>query len=340
MLRRAAARCGPRIALATAGAGVVAGASSLANCKSTPDGLTQLRSKNFPLVEHCHGKARVRVLRVRRYEDKDTVQEYTVDTRLFSPVYSQVFTDQNNEGLVATDTQKNTVYIIAQRSSATNPEAYAIDLAKHLLNEYPTLTAVEVDVKEDLWRRVETKGVLHEHGFVRDAPEKATAKVRLTRDAPNKPQVKSGITSLTVLKTTQSGFTGYLHDQYTLLPDTTERCLATEMHLEWTYTDGKAPPCYAAVRSAVRSTMLDSFFGPAQGGVYSASLQATIYDAGCLVLTAAPHVSSISISTPNIHMIPFHQLKDLTGKPFSDDVYVSTSDPAGSIFCKVARDSF
>jgi hypothetical protein len=54
------------------------------------------------------------------------------------------------------------------------------------------------------------------------------------------------------------------------------------------------------------------------------------------VLSAAMRVDKISIFTPNIHMIPFHALKSL-GEEFSDDVYVATSEPCGTIFCTVAR---
>ena len=48
---------------------------------------------------------------------------------------------------------------------------------------------------------------------------------------------------------------------------------------------------YEAVRKTVRERLLYGFFGPPKGGVFSISLQATIYDAGCLALAAAPSVS-------------------------------------------------
>ena len=114
----------------------------------------------------------------------------------------------------------------------------------------------------------------------------------------------------------------------------------------WTYNAGKdkagkpAKVDYANVRKTLREELQRGFFGPAKGGVYSASLQATIYDAGCLVLKALPPVSTISIYTPNMHMIPFYQLKQLggqTAQPFADDVFVATSDPAGTIYCTVSR---
>ena len=325
-------------------AAAASSASSVSDCSSSkPDGLRRLRSptdsSSFSLAEHYHGKKSVRVLRVRRAPGKhDTVQEYTVATRLFSPMYSKVYTQEDNKGLVATDTQKNTVYVVAQKSSATTPEGFGLDLAKHLLSEYQMLTAVEVDVSEDLWQRATVDGEAHEHGFLRTAPEKATASIRITREYPDDPEVTSGVSGLVVLKTTQSGFTDYLKDKYTLLPDTTERCLATSMNLEWHYSRGytKTDIDYAAVRDELRTQMLKAFYGPATGGVYSASLQATIYDAGCLVLKALPAVKDISIFTPNIHMIPFHPLEKL-GDGFKDDVYVATSEPAGTIHCMVSR---
>jgi urate oxidase len=143
----------------------------------------------------------------------DTVQEYTVKTRLYAPKYETVFTKEENKDLVATDTQKNTVYLVAKRSSATSPEAFGVDLCRHFLKEYPMLSAVEVEVEEDQWMRHQTAEGWHEHGFLRMSPEKASARVRLTRADRNKPSVVSGISGLTVLKTTQSGFEDYLQDK-------------------------------------------------------------------------------------------------------------------------------
>ncbi len=311
--------------------------------RSNPKGQTQLRSTDFRLRDHHHGKARVRVLRVRADGTRHEAHEYTVATRLFSQAYADVFTRESNDRLVATDTQKNTVYVVAKRTAATTPEDFGVDLATHLLSEYPVLSAVEVDVTEQLWHRVVTGGSEHDHGFVRNSPERSVAHVRLTRDSPHEPLVVSKIEGLTVLKTTQSGFSNFLHDKYTLLPDTSERCMATEMSVEWRYQDGggasSAPVKvdYAATRSTLREQLLRGFFGPPKGGVFSASLQATIYDLGCLVLSALPAVASISIDTPNIHMIPFTQLKNLTSESFADDVYVATSEPAGTIHCTVSR---
>lgn len=351
--------CARPRSLVAAAAAAAASATALAiatgstsECISNPNGLTKQRKADsdtkFRLADHYHGKTRVRVLRVHREEGKpDVCHEYTVETRLFSPSYTKVYTHEDNSNLVATDTQKNTVYVVAKRTKAKSPERFGYEIAQHLLREYPILTAVEVDVKEDLWRRYKTPcGKEHEHGFIREAPEVATASVRLTREAPQRPQITSGLSGLTVLKTTQSGFENYHMDKYTLLSETQERCMATQMTVEWTYTrDMRVDTIdFAAVREGLRANLMKGFFGPPKGGIYSHSLQATIYDAGCLALEQLPDVESVSIYTPNMHMIPFMALKQLgrthsgtEALSFEDDVYVATSDPAGTIHCTVSR---
>jgi len=321
-------------------AGVVAATRLPSKCTYADTGdasLSQLRAQDFHLESHNHGKTRVRVLKVRRGA-QHAVSEYSVQIRLFSPDYAKVFTHEDNTGLVATDTQKNTVYVVAKRTSASTPEQFGIDLATHFLKEYPVLTAVETEVQEAPWMRASIDGSPHDHSFLRTSPERAIATVWVSRDDIKRPQVTSSLIGMTILKTTQSGFSDYLKDKYTLLPDTSERCLSTELSAQWRYVpQDDALSCdYAAVRESVRKNIIYGLFGPAAGGVFSASVQATIYDAGCLVLTATPEVEKIQINTPNIHYLPFHSLKAL-GSKFENDIFVPTSEPSGTIQCVVSR---
>lgn len=290
----------------------------------------QLRTKSFPLVEHNHGKARVKILKVNRSEDTHQVYEYTVATKLFFEGYSRVFTDNDNTDLVATDTQRNTVYVIAKRTKANSPEQFAIDICEHFLKEYPMLEAVEVEADQVLWERVGS----HIHAFIKNAPETASTLVRLERGG--KAQVTSYIKGMTVLKTTLSGFEDYLMDEYTLLPPTAERCLATELDATWTYTYDTRD--FNAIRKKLREQLILGLFGPPETGVYSVSLQATVYDAACLVLRKCSQIESIAISTPNKHYIPFTQLNQL-GEKFEDDIFLPIDAPSGSIYCRVAREA-
>ena len=69
--------------------------------------------------------------------------------------------------------------------------------------------------------------------------------------------ISAGIKDFRVLKTTQSGYEGYLRDCYTLLPETRERMMATSITAHWKCAplprcDGTAPylqPFLLAVHS-------------------------------------------------------------------------------------------
>jgi hypothetical protein len=110
--------------------------------------------------------------------------------------------------------------------------------------------------------------------------------------------------------------------------------MATEMTASWNYA--QLPQDFGAARNNVRRQILKGFFGEPATGVYSASLQESIYDAGCLVLDAVPEVKQIEIDTPNLHYLPA-KLLDAVGEKFEDDVFIPTSEPSGSINCIVAR---
>ena len=231
---------------------------------------------------------------------------------------------------------------MAKRSTAATAEEFALDLCEHFLSTYPVLTGIDCEVSEIPWRRSVVDGSMHMHGFEHPGHERHEVFVKMGRDEASAPVIKSiesSIREMTVLKTTQSGFEKYLKDDATLLPECTDRCLSSHVDLWWRYvnpSDGRAID-FKKVRTAMRSEMLRGIFGPAEEGVYSASLQATIYDAGCMCLTAVPEVQEIDISTPNVHYLPVVAPLAAVGEVFMNDIFQPTSDPSGSITCTVSR---
>ncbi|KAL4561889.1 hypothetical protein LXL04_034071 [Taraxacum kok-saghyz] len=74
-------------------------------------------------------------------------------------------------------------------------------------------------------------------------------------------------------------------------------------------------------------------------GVYSPSVQATLYDMAKVVLARFPDVSSILLKMPNIHFLPVN-LSSKTNPvivKFEDDVYLLTDEPHGSIEASLSR---
>ena len=203
------------------------------------------------------------------------------------------------------------------------------------------LSSVEVTVKEHKWRRVvDSSGDDHAHGFTAEGPEYGLATASLARRGGGRDdelRIVSAIKSLVFLKTTQSGFENFLQNEHTTLPETNERCLSSVLNAEWQYAaETVMQRCdYAALRATVRRRLLEAILGPAATGVYSPSLQATVYEAGCHVLRNASAIAQIFIDTPNVHYIPVAPAGGLL--PFEGDLFMPTSDPAGTICCTLAR---
>ncbi|XP_030447482.1 uricase-2 isozyme 2-like isoform X2 [Syzygium oleosum] len=185
--------------------------------------------------EQRHGKDRVRVARVWRAADgRHFMVEWGVSISLFSDCVG-AYTRDDNSGIVATDTMKNTVYAKAKEcSEQLSVEQFAILLAKHFTSFYKEVTAAVVVIVEKPWERVYVDGQPHEHGF-KLGSEKHTTEVTVKKSGALK--LTSGIAGLSVLKTTMSGFEGFIRDEYTALPETRERMLATEVTATWRFPD-------------------------------------------------------------------------------------------------------
>ncbi|KAL3520915.1 hypothetical protein ACH5RR_019064 [Cinchona calisaya] len=294
-------------------------------------------------LEQRHGKERVRVGRV--WKDSDGTHhfvEWNVGIRLLSDCLPAYFTGDNSN-IVATDTMKNTVYVKAKECSERIPvEIFAIKLAKHFTTFYQPVTTAIVNIVEKQWERVSVDGLLHKHGFQFGSEEHTTEVVVKKCGAL---QVTSGIGKLRLLKTTQSGFEGFIRDKYTILPETQERLLGTEVTASWRYAFKSLqnipvqPLYFFDSHMGVKKVLVDTFFGPPKMGVYSPSVQYTLFEMAKAVLQRFCDLSSVDLKMPNIHFLPVN----LSSKDnpvivkFEDDVYLPTDEPHGAIEASLSR---
>lgn len=145
------------------------------------------------------------------------------------------------------------------------------------------------------------------------------------------PMWVAGMKDMSVLKTTQSGYTGFLRDQYTLLPEVTDRIMATTITCTWRYTS--QPSCYDAAYAAAKGAIMDAYYGPPKSGVYSPSVQYTLHQMASTLMDRVPQAESVFLNLPNIHFLPCAPV----GSTFKNDVYVATSEPHGNIEATVTR---
>ena len=263
-----------------------------------------------------YGKSSVRLVKVRRAVEPHEIVDLTIDVAL-EGAFEKVYTDGDNSGCLATDTMKNTVYAFARREPIDNVEAFASTLARYF-SEKPGVSLVRIQAAEHPWTR------LSAHAFSRAGEEEWTTVV--TRSA-GRTSVTSGLRGLVVLKTTDSAFSGFPRDQYTTLPETRDRILATSMTASWQYAPGFSD--YSA-RAVVRHALVETFAAHT-----SESVQQTLYAMGEAALAACAGVTEIQLSLPNRH----HLLVDL--KPFGldnpNEIFVATDQPYGLIEARITR---
>lgn len=300
----------------------------------------KLEGMNF---EQRHGKARVRVTRVWRDNNSGNhfMVEWNVSISLLSDCVNAYVRDDNSD-IVATDTMKNTVYVKAKEcSEQLSAENFAILLAKHFTSFYKQVTAAIVNIVEKPWERVYVDGQPHQHGF-KLGSERHTAEAIVKKSGVL--ELTSGVAGLSVLKTTKSGFEGFIRDEYTALPETQERMLATEVTASWRYSYEsvssipKDPVYFTGRYLDVKNTLVNTFFGPPKEGVYSASVQSTLLQLAKAVLNRFADISSIRLQMPNIHFLPVNiSSKDKSIVKFDNDVYLPTDEPHGSIEATLSR---
>ncbi|XP_061429979.1 uricase-like [Lethenteron reissneri] len=154
-----------------------------------------------------------------------------------------------------------------------------------------------------------TDGKPHKHAFVLSPEVEFYCDVEAQQYGP--PLVRSGLRGLRVLKTAQSGFEGFAREGFTSLEESRDRLFCTEMEPRWAFQRGLPLSArdYDEARERVRACLLEAFAGPPDTGVYSPSVQRTLYLAGQSVLQSLPHtyetrVEDIRITMPNLHYTP------------------------------------
>ncbi|KAH3799295.1 uricase-like [Dreissena polymorpha] len=283
-----------------------------------------------------YGKTNVKLLFVRKGQSKHLIKELEVSSALtLNNHRDYVFGD--NSDIVATDTQKNTVYILAKKHGIKNIETFALILSNHFLSKYPHVVATKISVQEYPWKRVQMDGQPHNHAFQYIADCTRVCEVNQKRN--EKPVVMSGIRDLRVLKTTQSAFKNFHQDEYRTLPDTDDRVFSTVVTASWWYNTASGF-CFDKAWETVKATIMEKFAGPADKGVFSASVQHTLYISSQAALSRIPQMDHIEITLPNKHYFDvdftrFPQV-EFAGSE-NNHVYLGVDKPSGNIHAKVKR---
>jgi len=200
-----------------------------------------------------------------------------------------------------------------------------LDLAQHFLEKYPHVREVTIETSERVWQRLKADGEPSPTNFL--APQKYTPICEVHASRANT-RLTSGVQDLVILKSAGSAFTDFHRDEFTTLPETQDRILATRMASKWTFAI--APADYNQTNEDILNAMLDCFVAND-----SPSVQKTMYDMGLAALNRCPEISDVNLVMSNLHCL----LIDL--KPFGqinpNTLFVPTEAPHGLIEATIER---
>ncbi|KAF9940547.1 hypothetical protein BGZ67_007357 [Mortierella alpina] len=294
-----------------------------------------------------YGKDRVRLLKVHKGTKTHRVDDLTIRCLLSGTAFTTSYTEASNKAVVATDSIKNTCYVIAKSSKVVDTlELFAAELGNHFVNTYDWVEKAHVTIIRHRWARMVIDGKPHTHSFWRDGEETRQTDVFVKRQPNSRrtTEIKSAIAGLNVLKTTGSSFEDFVRDEYTTLAETKDRILSTIVDASWEFkiptvaTEQYLPilsqipfnQIYDSVREVTCKTFAED---------ESASVQATLYKMAEECIHNWRWLERVSYALPNRHFFAvdlsyFRGTKNLQEHA---DVYQPLSDPSGLICATVAR---
>lgn len=276
------------------------------------------------IVHDSYGKSKVRLTKLTRGKDRHELKEISVDIQLEGE-FEQSYTLGDNSMVVATDSMKNTVYVLAAKHEINEIESFAKTLAAHFVRKYPQVRMASVAIEEELWHRISLNGKPHPFAFFGAGAEKRVTEVKVT---PESVSITSGIENLSVVKTTDSAFWGFIRDEYTTLPEVKDRMFGTSISARWLY--GSEDCNFNESYDTIRGIVLEVF-----ATHMSLSVQQTLYEIGQSALARCSSVSSITLTMPNQHRLPFNTQS--FGLEDRHEIFVNTSEPYGLISATIAR---
>lgn len=277
------------------------------------------------ILQDNYGKSKVRLLKIARRGTHHEIQDLTLHIALEGD-FDAIHKDGDNSLCLPTDTMKNTVYALAgEKKKLETIEEFGLRLAAHFLDNNPQVVRVIINVEQHGWKRMKFGGIEHDHSFVSGSSEKRITQIEAKRDGSI---LRSGVEDLVVMKTTKSGFVGFLKDAYTTLPEMSDRIFSTAIKAVWKYND----PDFASDQlfKLIREKILNVF-----AEHDSLSVQHTLYAMGEAVLETFSEIDEIAFSLPNIHYLPVDMTK--FGQQNDSRIFVPTNEPHGLIEARLSR---
>ncbi len=277
-----------------------------------------------------YGKAENHVVRIVRDTPRHEIIDLNVTSQLRGAALVDSYLTGDNALVVATDTQKNTVFAFAKEHGIPSAEEFLLMLSRHFVSEFDWIEGGLWAAEQYEWARILVDGEPHDHSFVRSGAGTRLAAVQVADGATH---VTGGVKDLVVLKSTGSEFRGFPRDRYTSLVETSDRIMSTSVTGRWRFLPDavEAGIDYNALYAEVSAVLLSTF-----ATVHSHALQQTLFEMGRAAIEARPEIAEVRFAMPNKH----HFVYDLEqfGIDNPNEVFHAADRPYGLIEGTVIRD--
>jgi len=277
------------------------------------------------ITASSHGESHLRMLRVVRRGDRHDPKDLTVSCR-FEGLGGAASLDDPGTLVVPGEALKNLVHATARDAAHGEIEPFALALAQRLLETFPQVTKVRLEVAEQVWSRLEIGGKAQGQAF-----EAGGAERRTTAVTSNGRQIAvvSGIEGLMLLRT--SGLrvpAPRQQEDPTGLQDGVQRLLVGALGARWTYSSPDVT--FGPYRQGVRNVIVETFAAHARD-----SVRHTLAAIADVALASFPEILDITLS---MHERPYRPA-DLfsAGVENPDDLFLVLDEPLGTVEITVDR---
>ncbi len=214
------------------------------------------------------------------------------------------FIEGDNSLVVATDSMKNFIQRHLGTYKGSTLEGFAVYVSEAFLNQYPHVDHVSI-LAEDVPFEVVSEGnqvsiQASDVVFKKSRNERSRASVEIVRteNGTEITEQSSSILDLQLIKVKGNSFVGFVRDEYTTLPEDSNRPLFVYLNLHWVYKEqedafGIFPEKYVPAEQII--DIATSIFH----NMETPSIQYLIYEIGRTILQRFPQLLQVTFESQN-----------------------------------------
>lgn len=227
-----------------------------------------------------------------------------VKVKIGGEAFIPSFVEGDNSLVVATDSMKNFIQRHLASYDGSTLEGFTNYVSEAFLAKYPQIDYISIlaeDIPFDVMSEF-SEDTLKASNLVfrksRNERSRSSIEIIRTEEGPTITEQSSSILDLQLIKVSGNSFVGFVRDEYTTLPEDSNRPLFVYLNLHWVYKEqadafGDNPESYVAAEQII--DIATSVFH----NMETPSIQYLLYEIGCTILNRFPQLLQVTFESQN-----------------------------------------